>query len=70
MENKMELIVNGENLEVDTGTTLVDIMKHLNIEGQVMATAVNMEVVKQDTWENYTPVDGDKIEMLQFVGGG
>ena len=66
----MKLIVNGENLEFEVDVTLIDIMKHLKIEGQVMATAVNMEVVKQDTWDNYKPVDGDKIEMLQFVGGG
>jgi sulfur carrier protein len=66
----MTLIVNGENLEFSSEVNLIDIMKHLKVEGQVMATAVNMEVVKQDTWAEYTPVDGDKIEMLQFVGGG
>lgn len=66
----MKLIVNGEDVEFASSVNLIDIMKHLNVEGQVMATAVNMEVVKQDTWGDYTPVDGDKIEMLQFVGGG
>lgn len=66
----MQLVVNGETLEFQKEVTLIDIMKHLEVEGQVMATAVNMEVVKQDTWDNYKPVDGDKIEMLQFVGGG
>lgn len=66
----MKLIVNGEHLEFDKNVNLIDIMKHLNVEGQVMATAVNMEVVKQDTWADYKPADGDKIEMLQFVGGG
>jgi len=70
MENKVQLIVNGETLEFQKEVTLVDIMKKLDVEGQVMATAVNMEVVKQDTWDQYRPVDGDKIEMLQFVGGG
>ena len=63
-------MVNGEDLEFKAEVTLIDIMKHLDVEGQVMATAVNMEVVKQDTWDKYIPVDGDKIEMLQFVGGG
>ncbi len=66
----MKLIVNGENIEIETGASLVDIMKHLNIEGQVMAAAVNMEVVKQDTWADFKPAEGDKVEMLQFVGGG
>lgn len=66
----MKLTVNGENIEIESGVSLVDIMKHLNIEGQVMATAVNMEVVKQDSWGDFKPVEGDKVEMLQFVGGG
>ena len=66
----MQLTVNGENVEIASGSTLIDIMKHLSIEGQVMATAVNMEVVKQDIWDEFKPVDGDKVEMLQFVGGG
>ena len=66
----MQLVVNGETLEFQKEVTLIEIMKHLEVEGQVMATAVNMEVVKQDTWDEYKPVDGDKIEMLQFVGGG
>jgi len=66
----MQLVVNGETLEFQKEVTLIEIMKHLEVEGQVMATAVNMEVVKQDIWDKYKPVDGDKIEMLQFVGGG
>ena len=66
----MKLIVNGESVEFENSVNLVEIMEHLKIDGQVMATAVNMEVVKQDTWSDFKPVDGDKIEMLQFVGGG
>ena len=69
-EENMKLIVNGENLEFTQSVNLIDIMKHLKVEGQVMAAAVNMEVVKQDTWADFIPADGDKIEMLQFVGGG
>lgn len=66
----MKLQVNGEEVNFDSKVNLIDIMKHLKIEGQVMAAAVNMEVVKQAVWAEYNPVDGDKIEMLQFVGGG
>jgi thiamine biosynthesis protein ThiS len=29
-----------------------------------------MEIVKQDKWNEYTPKDGDKLELLDFVGGG
>jgi len=66
----MKLIVNGESVEFQSEVTLVDIMKQLKLDGKVMATAVNMEVVKQDLWESFKPANGDKIEMLDFVGGG
>ncbi len=66
----MNLIVNGEALKFDANITLNDIMKQLKVEDQVMAAAVNMEVVKKDEWATYTPSEGDKIEMLKFVGGG
>ena len=32
--------------------------------------AVNMEIVKQDSWNVYKLNDGDKLELLDFVGGG
>jgi sulfur carrier protein len=35
-----------------------------------MASAVNMEIVKKENWNNFIPKDNDKIELLQFVGGG
>ncbi len=66
----MVLIINGEKKEFDEGTTLQNIITELQIEDKVMAAAVNMEIVKKNDWENYKPVDDDKLELLQFVGGG
>lgn len=66
----MLLIINGEEKEFDEGTSLQNIITQLQIEDKVMAAAVNMEIVKKDDWENYRPVNDDKLELLQFVGGG
>lgn len=66
----MNLTVNGEARNFEQEVSLVQIMKQLKIEDQVMAAAVNMEVVKKELWDDYMPKDGDKIEMLHFVGGG
>ena len=35
-----------------------------------MAAAVNMNIVKKDEWSSFIPKNDDKIELLQFVGGG
>jgi len=66
----MKLIINGETKEFESGKSLQDILNELNLEGKVMAAAVNMEIVKQDKWADYKPKNGDKLELLDFVGGG
>jgi len=66
----MQIIINGENKEFDQKTTLGDILKKLSLEGKVMAAAVNMEIIKQNEWDRYQLKDGDKLELLDFVGGG
>lgn len=66
----MNLIINGEQKELKEGLTLQNIITELQVEDKVMAAAVNMEIVKKEDWGNYTPRENDKLELLQFVGGG
>ena len=66
----MTLIVNGEKREFDNSFSLQDIITNLQIENKVMAAAVNMNIVKKDEWSSFIPKNDDKIELLQFVGGG
>lgn len=66
----MKLIINGEEKEFNENLSLQAIITQLQIEDKVMAAAVNMEIVKKDDWNNYTPKENDKLELLQFVGGG
>lgn len=66
----MKLIINGETKNFQTQYTLQEIITDLKIEDKVMAAAVNMEIVKKEQWKSFKPKDDDKIELLQFVGGG
>ena len=66
----MNIIINGEVKTFTQNTTLMQVLKELSLEGKVMAAAVNMEIVKQDSWSECVLVDGDKLELLDFVGGG
>lgn len=70
MVNKMEIIVNGVTKEFENEITLAALLKELSLEGKVMAAAVNMNIIKQDQWEDYRLNEGDKLELLDFVGGG
>jgi len=66
----MKLIINGEEKIFEKEKSLEEILKDLSIEDKAMAIAVNMDIVKKDKWKSFIPKDGDKIEILSFVGGG
>lgn len=66
----MTLIINGETRDFKENSTLQNIITDLQIESKVMAAAVNMNIVKKDEWISFIPNENDKIELLQFVGGG
>jgi len=66
----MKLIINGEEVIVENKNTLQQIMENLEIIDKVMACAVNMNIVKKEQWTIFIPEENDKIELLQFVGGG
>jgi len=66
----MKLIINGNEKEFEKDIKLSELLEKLDLIDKVMAAAVNMEIVKQDTWQSYTLKDGDKLELLDFVGGG
>ncbi|MEA1891275.1 MAG: sulfur carrier protein ThiS [Campylobacterota bacterium] len=66
----MNIIINGEKKEFDKEITLQKLLQKLSLEGKVMAAAVNMNIVKQSEWESYILKDSDKLELLDFVGGG
>jgi len=66
----MNIVINGDSKEVENGITLQELLSSLSLEGKVMAAAVNMEIVKQDQWNEFVLNDTDKLELLDFVGGG
>ena len=68
--DKMNIIVNGEAKDFKEAITVEELLKELSLDGKVMAAAVNMDIVKQNNWNAHILNDGDKLELLDFVGGG
>ena len=66
----MKIMVNGESRDFRDGVTLEEVIKELGLVGKVMAAARNMQIVKQDKWNETVLQEGDKLELLDFVGGG
>ena len=66
----MQVRINGESREVADGSTLSDLIDELSLAPQRIAIEVNQQIVRRDEWPQTVLSDGDRIEIVHFVGGG
>jgi thiamine biosynthesis protein ThiS len=66
----MILIINGEQREFEKDICINEILQILDIKDATMAVALNSYVVKKDKWNSTITKENDKLEFLNFVGGG
>jgi len=66
----IKIKINGIDKQIPSSTTIKDLLEDLNVLEKTMAVAVNMKIVKKDEWDKYILQENDKIEALNFVGGG
>ncbi len=67
----MQIILNGkpEVLNKDTNT-VHDLLNNLGIKQNNVAVEINLELVPRSLYQSHQIKDGDKIEIIHFVGGG
>lgn len=66
----MKVWVNGEPRELEQGTTLSGLLTELALSGPGVAVEVNAEVVRRARHAEHRLGEGDRIEIVTFVGGG
>ena len=66
----MKIVVNAKEFEFDKNITIEELLDYLKVKDKVMAVAINMEIVKKDKWSTTSLKEGDRVELLHFVGGG
>jgi thiamine biosynthesis protein ThiS len=66
----VKLIVNGDEREVPEGLTVHQLLEHLDVPVGRVAVEVNLEVVPKARFAACTLQDGDRLEIVTFVGGG
>lgn len=66
----MKLWVNGEPHELDAPLTIAELLVHLGVSGERVAVERNLEVVRRAARDVVRVADGDRIEIVSFVGGG
>ncbi len=67
----MRIEVNGEKREVPDATTLQQLVERiLAFAPERLAIELNREVAPRARWSNMKLREGDRIEIVHFVGGG
>ena len=66
----MKLVINGEAQDFNSISALSDLLAHLGLKPDRVAVELNRELIPRDRWGQTRLADGDKLEIVHFVGGG
>ncbi|MDD3926272.1 MAG: sulfur carrier protein ThiS [bacterium] len=69
----MRIVVNGQDREVPSGTTLGGLMELLKVDPRRVVVEFNREIINRSSWEEHVSrelKEGDALELVQLVGGG
>ena len=66
----MQIILNGEPREIAVGTSLAAFVQTLSGDPRGIAIERNLEIVPKSDHAQTLLEDGDRLEVVQFVGGG
>ena len=66
----MKLWVNGEEREVDPARDIVGLIAVLGLDGRKVAVERNLEIVPRGVYGSTPLAEGDRIEIVHFIGGG
>jgi sulfur carrier protein len=66
----MRLTLNGDTFETSEAETVMDLLKELGIVSESVAVEVNLSIIKKTDYSTFRLHEGDKIEIVNFVGGG
>ena len=69
-KSNISIYVNGKEFIIERNTTLIQLIKDLDLGKKSFALAVNSEVIKKESFNNFIVLPNSKIEIISAVGGG
>ena len=66
----MVITLNGEPYELDAPLSVADLLTKLSIDSRRVAVEYNLEILKRHLFADTLVREGDRIEIVNFVGGG
>ncbi len=66
----MFIEINGEQRDVPQPLNLKELVEHLKLAPERLAIELNRKVIRRADWQATALHEGDRVEIVHFVGGG
>jgi len=66
----MKVQINGEDRDFDDSLALAALVEQLGMKADRVAVELNRNIVPRTQWAETQVSEGDRLEIVQFVGGG
>jgi len=70
MQDTIQIHVNGEARDWRSGATVADLLRELEVKAERVAVELNLEILDRAAFAQRPLQDGDRVEILGFIGGG
>ena len=70
MYSQLQIQINGTMRSVQNGTNLSELIQLLALGDRKIAVEVNQEIIPQSQHDQTQLCDGDRIEIIEAIGGG
>ncbi len=67
---QMNILCNGRQQELSDNTSLLDLLRELRLPPDTVVAEVNRRIIEPDQYGELQLQDGDRVELIRFVGGG
>ena len=68
--DELEVVVNGDVKKLVATCSVAELLVALDMGGRRVAVAVNRDIVLRSSYQDIHLANGDRIEILEAVGGG
>ena len=66
----IDIVLNGEPASMQPGTSVSGMLEQMQLTGKRVAVEVNCEIVPRSLHEDRELQAGDRVEIVQAIGGG
>jgi sulfur carrier protein len=70
VQDAIHIHVNGEARTWRSGATVAELLQDLDIRTERVAVELNLEILDRAVFDQRLLKDGDRVEILSFIGGG